>query len=103
MTNHPNLKNGLRIDKKGVERWWKDGVLHRVGKPAIYNPNSKSEWWYENGVPHRIGGAAVVRKTSTKYGWNIEKEYWLDGKKYTNIHEYNFIIFSMYKQKPIDF
>lgn len=106
LTNFPNLKNGLRIDKQGVERWWKDGALHRVGKPAVYNPTSGSEWWYENGKPHRIDGPAVVRINlgPNRYRQKppVEYEYWIDGKYYTNIGEYNFIIFSLYKQKTID-
>lgn len=100
---YPNLKNGLRIDKSGVERWWVEGKLHRVGKPAMYNPLSKSEWWYENGLPHRIDGPAVIRRHLGNVSIPVEFEYWIKGKRYLDQQEFNFIIFSLYKQKPIDF
>lgn len=41
-----------------IEKWYKDGELHRVGGPAVIH--KKVMCWYENGLRHRLDGPAVV-------------------------------------------
>jgi len=43
----------------GLERWEQEGLLHRVGAPAVYGlPNGRKEW-YREGMLHRTDGPAI--------------------------------------------
>lgn len=60
-----------------VEIWKKDGVLHRVGGPAItrYDEDTgevTTREWYENGKRHREGAPAFIQKHC---GFNVEIWY----------------------------
>lgn len=79
-----------------VTEWRADGVLHRVGGPAIEHLDGSS-FWYINGELHRDGGPAVVAADVREEwfqrgrrhrvdgpaiewvaGW---REWWVDGKQ----------------------
>ena len=49
------------VQPNGEEKWYQNGVLHRVGGPARYNTvGPKDELWVENGKIHREDGPAHV-------------------------------------------
>jgi len=68
------------------ERFKKDGVLHRDGKPALiehFNDlNNDYKWvmWYKDGKRHRTGGPAQTHYAE-RTGGIIHEDYWMDGKK----------------------
>jgi hypothetical protein len=55
-----------------IEKWYKDGELHRVGGPAVIHKLVMC--WYENGLRHRLDGPAVVNPAGPK-------QYWINGQK----------------------
>lgn len=50
------------VTSKSDRRWYRNGVLHRDGAPAIvgYNGVDPYEHWYQNGLLHRVDGPAIV-------------------------------------------
>ncbi len=46
------------IGTTGIQQWWVNGTLHRVGGPATID-NHYSAWWV-NGKRHRVGGPAFI-------------------------------------------
>ncbi len=54
------------------EEWFKDGVRHRIGGPAV--STSDGQYWIVEGRLHRIDGPAVIKK-------GHPKEYWIHGHK----------------------
>ena len=60
------------IDEDGGERWLVEGKYHREDGPAITHPNGKKEW-YINGQRHRIGGFAIENIDATK------SQIWISG------------------------
>ena len=73
----------MNPDGTVVERWYKDGVLHREGGPAYVERRRDGtaviEWWYRNNKLHREGGPAWVRHHTD--GTVIEQWY-RNGKLY---------------------
>lgn len=61
-------------------RWYYEGKLHRDNGPAYEEQNGYSIW-YKHGVLHRTDGPARIYE-------NGQVEYWLDGKRYSTINEY---------------
>lgn len=49
---------------KSSENWFRDGVVHRVGKPAstCWYPNGQKslEVWAQNGLEHRVNGPSTT-------------------------------------------
>jgi hypothetical protein len=75
------MKDGKHVDEDGIERWSKDGELHREDGPAVIRITS--ETWYQNGKLHREDGPAVVRKNIWEEWWLYEKElYFVDSKRW---------------------
>ena len=73
----------------GREHWYIDGKLHREDGPAVIYPDG-SEFWFKDGLPHREDGPAFHyskgnEPTCFRGGtrWAENKEWYLDGKKYT--------------------
>jgi hypothetical protein len=66
-------RQGKYIGHRGVQRWFKDGKLHREDGPAIIESDG-SEYWYKNGKLHREDGPAIACKDGTKH-------YYLNGKE----------------------
>ena len=58
----------------GIEEWYKDGLTHRLGGPAV--THGANFYWFKEGKKHRLGGPAV----DTMYG---PKEYWIEGMRYS--------------------
>lgn len=48
------------IDEDGTQRWFKDGVPHRVDGPAVYHPITGKSHYIQNGRPHREDGPAYI-------------------------------------------
>ncbi|WP_038456961.1 hypothetical protein [Paraburkholderia xenovorans] len=70
--DHENkVENGKTIDERGVERWFRDGLLHRDDGPAKIFPDG-SKCWYSHGKPHREDGAAFE---VYRHGELIEEHY----------------------------
>lgn len=60
------------LERLGFGRsWWKDGMRHRVGAPAIIWPDGGREWWVK-GKRHREDGPAVEHESG-------HQEWWFDG------------------------
>jgi hypothetical protein len=68
-----NEESILSIDEYGTKRWRnKDGVLHRIGGPAVHY-SSGTKRWLQDGELHRIDGPAIE--------WaNGRKAFYLGGK-----------------------
>ena len=58
-------RQGKYIDPKGVERWFKDGKLHREDGPAVIESDG-SEYWHKDGKFHREDGPAVIANNGIK-------------------------------------
>ena len=63
----------------GSKYWYRDGVPHRDGGPAVESSGQKQ--WYQNGVRHREDGPAYEIRSS--HSGNLFKEWWLNGENYT--------------------
>ena len=91
------MKNGLKVDKCGTKRWYKNGKLHREDGPAGEYANG-DKYWYKNGKQHREDGPAIESVNGDKFWFKNDKwhredgptierdngtyfEYWLDGKQ----------------------
>lgn len=64
----------VREDDESLIRclWYRDGVLHREGAPAIIYTDGTVEWWFD-GERHREDGPAI--------DWPVTfAEWWLDGE-----------------------
>lgn len=89
--------NGSRTDMFGRISYYKYGLLHREGAPAVTFP-SGSKYWYFEGEPHREDGPASIDQDGNKH-WMINGqlhrhngpaveyvngkfEYWLNGESY---------------------
>lgn len=66
------------IDPDGVQRWYENGVLHRLDGPAIINPYGV-EIYYQNGVLHRLGGPAYTDRDGYREYWENDQYHRLDG------------------------
>ena len=67
------MKDGLKIDDLGNKRWYKNGLIHREGGPAIIHRDGW-ECWSRNGQVHREDGPAIE--------WpGHEKAWWYNGQK----------------------
>lgn len=55
-----------------VEEWYKDGVRHREGGPAITHKNTRI--WIKDGKLHRLDGPAIEEPAGPK-------QYWINGQK----------------------
>jgi hypothetical protein len=56
-------------DSNGVQKWRKNGDLHRVNGPAVIYPCG-SEEWYQDGELHREDGPAVIINENYKRSLN---------------------------------
>jgi hypothetical protein len=63
-----NGKNGLHILENGTVIWYKNGLAHRVGNPAIIGTKGATEW-LQDGKYHRVDGPAVEYSTGGKEWW----------------------------------
>ena len=50
----------------GMNKWYKHGLRHRVGGPAVIN--KENQQWYFNGVLHRDDGPAIYIMMEHRYG-----------------------------------
>jgi hypothetical protein len=57
-----------------VELWYKNGVLHRNGGPAVRHKDNYM--WYNEGKLHNLDGPAILDKGGPK-------QFWIDGRKYS--------------------
>ena len=64
------MANNSKIDSWGIKRWKCDGLLHRVGGPAMVFDYGSKEWW-QHGKLHRLDGPAIHNADGTRY-WLID-------------------------------
>ena len=50
------------------ESWWRHGVVHRVGGPAVTRASGSMEWVQED-VLHRVDGPAIVYQPARWHRW----------------------------------
>ncbi len=74
-------QGGPAVSHGGDRLWYKDGTLHREDGPAIERTNGVLEWFMDN-KRHRIDGPAVI---DHKHG----NQYWIDGIKQMNMDNTN--------------
>tara|TARA_R110000803_G_scaffold5230_14_gene17398 strand:+ start:443 stop:733 length:291 start_codon:yes stop_codon:yes gene_type:complete len=67
--------NEIRTNKAGDKTWFRNGVVHREGLPAIIMVDGSKEW-LENGDFHRVDEPARVFA-------NGDKSWYLHGEKLT--------------------
>lgn len=74
------------IAPDGTERWYTNGLRHRVGGPAITTlvPNGYRYQWFENDIPHRTDGPADISPTDIYY-YNMGKLHRTDGPAYVEV------------------
>ncbi len=63
----------------GTKMYYKDNLLHRIGKPAVERPDGTCEYHYK-GQLHRLDGEAIA----TSYG----EGYYIAGDNYYNKEEF---------------
>ena len=62
-------------DAFGNKRWYKEGMRHREGGPAVEYSNG-AKLWYKEGKLHREDGPAIEHADG-------RKEYWKNNKALT--------------------
>jgi hypothetical protein len=65
----------------GTKMYYKNNLLHRIGKPAIERGDGNWEYYFE-GKKHRIDGPAV-------YSEYADEGFYVDGKYYWDKDEFN--------------
>lgn len=98
---------GIEITHSRRYRFIKEGMIHRVGGPAVV-----SFWgscytelkWYEYGVLSNSTGPAVIRYLPpTEYGSGTEIRWYLDGKEYNyNFTEHSWTLFAKYIREGME-
>lgn len=73
----PKDFTGVFEYENGDIEWFKEGIFHREGDPAVIEYGSK--YWYREGNLHREDGPAVERAKSM----SGTKEWWIDGNNLT--------------------
>lgn len=69
----------IELERLGRGRsWWRDGVRHRDGGPAVVWPYGMREWW-RDGKRHRDDGPAVVWPDGTQKWFRNGKLHRDDG------------------------
>jgi hypothetical protein len=58
---------------RSEESWYKNGELHRIGGPALYDMNGK--YWYVNGKRHRLDGPAIEYLDGSKEWYIEDRQY----------------------------
>jgi len=66
------------IDEYGNKRWWVNGQLHRLDRPAVEHANG-TKHWYVSGKLHRLDGPAVEWANGDKIWWVNGELHRLDG------------------------
>jgi hypothetical protein len=66
------MNDGLIINAAKVKIWYKNGLRHRLGGPAVMLPDGSTLWYKEDKL-HREGGPAI------EYA-NGSKEWYKEGK-----------------------
>jgi hypothetical protein len=66
-----------------VERWYKDGLLHREDGPA-YLSDDGTKKWYVHGKLHRTNGPSIISVENDHLMQQIfiTEEYYLDGERH---------------------
>jgi len=67
-----------------MKKWYKRGVLHRAGAPALIHDMTGREEWYWHNLSHRIDGPAVT----LKYSGMVSITWRLKGKYYYTMSDY---------------
>ena len=70
----------VKVDEKGTKYWCLNGLLHRIGGPAVEYPDGEKHWCL-NGLLHREDGPAIEFAGGAK-AWYLngliysEENYW---------------------------
>lgn len=76
--NGPAVLYRLEDTGELCREWYKDGILHREGAPAVEIGKNYNEWMI-NGKYHRLDGPAIILFD----GDDTFCEWWINGKEYT--------------------
>ena len=68
-------ERGPAVIKSNIQAWMLNGMMHRVGGPALVMKNGQKEWWF-HGHRHRLDGPAIERA-------NGQKEWWIYGVSFS--------------------
>lgn len=58
---HRNADLPAIVSEDGYKAWYKNGMLHRIGKPAIIYPSGTEEY-FKNGKRHNDFGPAIISR-----------------------------------------
>lgn len=69
----------MHADGSRLEAYYRDGVLHRNGAPAMTTEGDgeRTEYYYRHGKAHRDDGPALIRTREDER----REEFWIDGKR----------------------
>lgn len=70
--------NGPAYKAKDEIGWYQNGVLHRVGGPALVSA-VEGEEWFVNGNRHRDDGPAIIKPNGDMEWWLNNTRHKLDG------------------------
>jgi len=70
MINHGTQEHYEIDNDKVIQRWYKNGELHREDGPAVIIGSIQK--WYLDGRLHRVDGPAVID--------NDHQEWWVNGE-----------------------
>jgi hypothetical protein len=77
MKDHPItiriMPDGLEVNVRGDQRWFKNNRLHREDGPAVVFVKSGYWAWYFEGWRHRLDGSAVRLE-------NGREQWWVNGE-----------------------
>lgn len=78
-----------------TEVWWRNGVKHRIGGPALKRFDGYEEWW-QNGMLHREDGPAKFWPTNHISDWYLDGE-WIPTNQLKVIDTSNYPLLQVYQ------
>jgi hypothetical protein len=71
--------DGLNVGSDGTRRWYRDGLLHREGGPAVEEETGRHEWWLNGQRARHDDGPTVIRDDGTQLWLTTADEVHRDG------------------------
>jgi len=76
------MKDIYEIKKNGEDTWYlKNNIIHRDNDlPAVIIRDGKKQIWFKNGLKHRLGKPAII---SQAFSYDLSyEEWWIEGQKH---------------------
>jgi len=78
--------NEIRTNKAGDKTWFENGVVHRVGLPAIVFADGSKDW-IEHGDFHNVSGPARTFAKNNGKAWFIRGEQLTEAQFNARVYE----------------